>query len=194
MPTCYLGQRLSRSQGNSHNTPRGMIGGRKAASRNKKRRALSWPVWFYLTACVSGNNVRAALMTAQESVRREITHRLAVCGRESITSGRNRRVSLGFRKMLVRAVPSMTQYVSAHFVHHFLSLSLPVCIYFVVMVPSAATWDAIRFQKVAHTTLTRSYLRSTDNNSRWPLLTFPCVNVKCAPLVFITFWFCWQAH
>lgn len=47
--------------------------------------------------------------------------------------------------------------------------------------------------KRSRTPLSVGYLRSTDNNSLWPLLTFPCVNVKCAPLVFITFWFCWQA-
>jgi hypothetical protein len=50
---------------------------------------------------------------------------------------------------------------SIYFLRHF----LPGSMYFAVMVPSAATRDAIRFQKVARTPLSVGYLRSTDNNS-----------------------------
>jgi hypothetical protein len=122
MPTCYLGQRLSAL---AWKFTQRMIGGRKATRRNKKRDALSRPQYMILSLWprVSGNNVRAALMTAQESVRREITHQRCMAVRESITSGRNRRFLSDPGKFCRCRTSSFNDSICfPHFVHHSLVL------------------------------------------------------------------------
>lgn len=160
-------------------------GAQSLCGNKKARDALSrgrYVILSNVAARVSGNNVRAALMTAHESVRREITRRRWPAG-ESITSaGRNRRVSLGSRKILPHT-----------WEHQWLNLfsalcaSFSLCQYMYIL----RWWcplpprEMLSDFKRSRTPLSVSYLRSTDNNSLWPLLTFPCVNVKCAPLVYL---------